>query len=160
MDSKSWHCSNNWGKILQSGFKLIPKLIISLLQCLVKTWTIFKKLLRYRKVARSNPVYNSILETFGQRSQYISNAYILGIKFPLHKHLKVLMCATNPDSLLLTTLRYTKNNNLAYSKLAKLAFRVSFIVSTSDQKPNKKTSKSTFLLQFHTLLRFWLKLKL
>ena len=33
MDSKSWHSSNNWGKILQSGFKLIPKLIISLLQC-------------------------------------------------------------------------------------------------------------------------------
>ena len=33
MDSKSWHCSNNRGTILQPGFKLIPKLIISLLQC-------------------------------------------------------------------------------------------------------------------------------
>ena len=33
----------------------------------------------YHKVASSRPVYNSILELFGQRSQYIS------IKFPLHK---------------------------------------------------------------------------
>ena len=33
MDSKSWHCSNNLGTILQPGFKLIPKSIISLLQC-------------------------------------------------------------------------------------------------------------------------------
>ena len=56
----------------------------------------------YRKVASSRPVYYSILETFGQRSQYI------GIKFPLHKHLKVLGCAFNQDNLLLTTLRCTK----------------------------------------------------
>ena len=33
----------------------------------------------YRKVASSRPVYYSILELFGQRSQYIR------IKFPLHK---------------------------------------------------------------------------
>ena len=33
----------------------------------------------YRKVASSRPVYYSILNSFGQRSQYIS------IKFPLHK---------------------------------------------------------------------------
>ena len=33
----------------------------------------------YRKVVCSRPVYYSILELFGQRSQYIS------IKFPLHK---------------------------------------------------------------------------
>ena len=32
----------------------------------------------YRKVASSRPVYYSILNSFGQRSQYIS------IKFPLH----------------------------------------------------------------------------
>ena len=37
---------------------------------------------RYRKVPSSRPVYYSILETFDQRSQYIS------IKFPLHKHFK------------------------------------------------------------------------
>ena len=35
--------------------------------------------IRYRKVASSRPVYYSILELFGQRSQYI------GMKFPLHK---------------------------------------------------------------------------
>ena len=34
---------------------------------------------KYRKVASSRPVYYSILELFGQRSQYIS------IKFPLYK---------------------------------------------------------------------------
>ena len=34
---------------------------------------------RYRKVASSRPVYYSILNSFGQRSQYIS------IKYPLHK---------------------------------------------------------------------------
>ena len=34
---------------------------------------------RYRKVASSRPVYYSILNSLGQRSQYIS------IKFPLHK---------------------------------------------------------------------------
>ena len=33
----------------------------------------------YHKVAGSRPVYYSILNSFGQRSQYIS------IKFPLHK---------------------------------------------------------------------------
>ena len=33
----------------------------------------------YRKVASSRPVYYSILNSFGQRSQYIST------KFPLHK---------------------------------------------------------------------------
>ena len=33
----------------------------------------------YRKVASSRPVYYSILDSFGQRSQYIR------IKFPLHK---------------------------------------------------------------------------
>ena len=40
-----------------------------------------KKILEsiYRKVASSRPVYYSILELFGQRSQYII------IKFPLHK---------------------------------------------------------------------------
>ena len=35
--------------------------------------------LTYRKVASSRPVYYSILNSFGQWSQYIS------IKFPLHK---------------------------------------------------------------------------
>ena len=35
--------------------------------------------LNYRKVASSRPVYYSILELLGQRSQYIR------IKFPLHK---------------------------------------------------------------------------
>ena len=38
------------------------------------------ELLTYRRVASSRMVYYSILETFGQRSKYIS------IKFPLHKH--------------------------------------------------------------------------
>ena len=33
MDSKFCHCSNNLRTILQPGFKLIPKSIISLLQC-------------------------------------------------------------------------------------------------------------------------------
>ena len=33
----------------------------------------------YRKVASSRPVYNLILDPFGQRLQYVS------IKFPLHK---------------------------------------------------------------------------
>ena len=42
--------------------------------------SIYCKLLQiYCKVVSSRPVYYSILETFGQRSQYIS------IKFPLHK---------------------------------------------------------------------------
>ena len=54
--------------------------------------------MEYRKVASSTPVYYSILNSFVQRSQYIS------IKFPLH--LKILKCATNQDSLLLATLRY------------------------------------------------------
>ena len=39
-----------------------------------------KRHITYHKVASSRPVYYSILESFGQRSQYIS------IKFPLHKH--------------------------------------------------------------------------
>ena len=42
------------------------------------SWHI-KKII-YRKVASSRPVYYSILELFGQRSQYKS------IKFPLHIH--------------------------------------------------------------------------
>ena len=44
-------------------------------------WTIFGQSGQraYCKVANSRPVYYSILELFGQRSQYIS------IKFPLHK---------------------------------------------------------------------------
>ena len=35
--------------------------------------------IKYRKVATSRPVYYSILNSFGRRSQYIS------INFPLHK---------------------------------------------------------------------------
>ena len=42
-------------------------------------WSYFSPHLIYRKVASSRLVYYSILESFGQRSQYIS------IKFPLHK---------------------------------------------------------------------------
>jgi hypothetical protein len=51
----------------------------------------------YCKVA-SRPVYCSILNTFGQTSQYIS------IKLPFIDSLKILICATNQDSLLLATL--------------------------------------------------------
>ena len=41
----------------------------------------------YRKVARSRPVYYSMLNYFGERSQYIS------INFPLHKQSENLkMC--------------------------------------------------------------------
>ena len=50
----------------------------------------------YRKVASSSLFLNS----FGQRSQYIS------IKFPLINSLKILKCATNRDSPLLATLQY------------------------------------------------------
>ena len=58
------------------------------------------ELLEYRKVASSRPVYYSILNSFGQRSQYIS------IIFSLINSLKILKCATNQESLLLATLRY------------------------------------------------------
>ena len=51
--------------------------------------TNYKILNRYPKVASSRPVYYSILDSFGQRSQYIS------IKFRLHKHCEILGCATN-----------------------------------------------------------------
>ena len=55
---------------------------------------------KYCKIASSRLVYYSILELFGQRSQYIS------IKFPPHKQpCLMLRCATNRDSLLLLTLR-------------------------------------------------------
>ena len=46
---------------------------LCVMRCLFLPWTI------YRKVASSRPVYYSILNSFGQRSQYIS------IKFPFHK---------------------------------------------------------------------------
>ena len=49
----------------------------------------YKILNRYPKVASSRPVYYSILDSFGQRSQYIS------IKFRLHKQCEILGCATN-----------------------------------------------------------------
>ena len=58
--------------------------------------------IRYCKVAKSRPVYYSILETFVQSSQYVS------IKFPLHKHSKMLGCATKQDMLLPVNLRFTK----------------------------------------------------
>ena len=51
-------------------------------ECLVECATVCVKsvvILIYRKVASSRPVYYSILNSFGQRSQYIS------IKFPLYK---------------------------------------------------------------------------
>ena len=59
----------------------------------------------YRKVASSRPVYYSILNSLGQRSQKIS------IKFPLHKQSENAWVwrATNRDSLLLATLRYVIN---------------------------------------------------
>jgi hypothetical protein len=66
----------------------------------LQTFNFYKKNSNYRKVASSRPVYYSILELYGQRSQYIS------IKFPLHKPLKIWKCATNRDRLLLATLRY------------------------------------------------------
>ena len=46
----------------------------------------------YRKVARSRLVYYSILNSFGQRSQYIN------INFPFINSLITLECATNWDT--------------------------------------------------------------
>ena len=54
--------------------------------------------LKYRIVASSRPVYYSILDPLGKRSQYIS------IKFPFINSLKIWKCATNQDSLLLAPL--------------------------------------------------------
>ena len=60
--------------------------------CVIKKWVVFQIWFKcvivdvchcqhnYRKVTSSGPVYHSILETFGHRSQGIS------IKFPLLKH--------------------------------------------------------------------------
>ena len=53
--------------------------------------------LAYRKDTSSRPVNYSILNSFGQMSQYIS------IKFPLHKQSEILKCAVNQDNLLLAT---------------------------------------------------------
>ena len=60
----------------------------------------------YRKVASSSLFLNS----FGQRSQYIS------IKFPLINSLKILKCATKRDSPLLATLLYL-GEQLLFMKL-------------------------------------------
>ena len=64
--------------------------------------TLFKemKFNTYRRVASSRPVYYTILELFGQRSQYIS------MKFPLHKPSENTWKCINRDSLLLATLQY------------------------------------------------------
>ena len=56
----------------------------------------------YRKVASSRPVYYSILELLGQRSQHGSN-------FPFISLLKILGCTINRDSLLLATLHYRQS---------------------------------------------------
>ena len=67
-------------------------------------WLLGKDLkwrISYRKVASSRLVYYSILELFGQRSQYIAS------NFPFIGLLKILGSATNRDSLLLATLRYS-----------------------------------------------------
>ena len=83
------------------------------MNCLIKKWfylwfpilLLFCKLCftmkrTYCKVGSSRPVYYSISERFGQRSQYISIQFLL---------LKILKCAaTNQDNLLPATLRYVK----------------------------------------------------
>ena len=56
----------------------------------------------YRKIASSRPVYYSILNSFGQRSRYIS------IKFRLHKQSENPKMCYNQDRLLLGTLQYVK----------------------------------------------------
>ena len=77
--------------------EILVQIIFSSLALVLKYWNVFK----YRKVTSSKPVYYSILNSLGQRSQYIS------IKFPLHNSLKITKCATNQDRLvLLATLRY------------------------------------------------------
>ena len=63
-------------------------------------WSYLNYYMIYRKVSSSWPTYYSILDPFGQRSQYIS------IKFPFINSLKILGCATNRDMLLLTFLLY------------------------------------------------------
>ena len=70
-------------------------------------WVIKVMKSMYSKVASSRPVYYSILNSFGQRSQYIS------IKFPFINSLKILKF-TNRDSLLFGTLRIcnTANTNI------------------------------------------------
>ena len=59
----------------------------------------------YPKVPSSRLVYYSILDSFGQRSQYTQAS-----KFPFSNSLKILECATNQDSLLLATLAQSRNS--------------------------------------------------
>ena len=59
--------------------------------------------LNYRKVTSSRPVHYSILNSFGQRSQYLCT---LASIFPFISSLKILKRATTRDSLLFVTLRY------------------------------------------------------
>ena len=70
----------------------------SIMVCTKLNYVLVSLALNYSKVSSSRLVYYPILELFVQRSQYI--------KFPLHKYLKILKCATNRNSLLLTTLWY------------------------------------------------------
>ena len=58
------------------------------------------KLHIYCKVARSRPVYYSILNSLGHRSQDIRS------NFPFINSLMILKCATNRENLLLATLQY------------------------------------------------------
>ena len=86
----------------------------------------------YHKVASSRWVYNSILELFGHRSQYIS------IKFPLHKH-----SALHYRVYKKATWHLANSQNCCF-------VIVSFIVSASDQKPSNNCIKlkSTFFCLF------------
>ena len=84
--------SQNSGKTQLWGTLLLLYTIVSedimVISTTVKSW------------ASSKPVYYSILEIFGQRSQYIS------IKFPLRKQSENAWVCYFRDSLLLATLRY------------------------------------------------------
>ena len=97
----------------------------------------------YRKVVSSRPGYYSILDPFGQRSQYIN------IKFPLQNRLKVLGCATNQDVLLLTTLLYSVIKlDQFWTKLAlEVAINGCTAVACHDRKVSKLVWQSNCMIR-------------
>ena len=71
--------SQKWKRYEKGWYHLVTLNQVLVYYLLWNKWCQTSHSNKYHKVASSRPFYYSILESFGQRSEYIS------IKFPLHK---------------------------------------------------------------------------